>query len=316
MPGSATSSFADADDYQASLRDILTEFVVTQRGAFSARMTRITLRHLHLLRTQETLSRVAYVALPPELVFVSFSADPALPLVWRGVTLEPGEIMLHSRGERLHQRTIGVSCWGLISLPPASLATFGKVLTGSALAPPVSGQILRPTARDRRHLLRVLTEAAHLAGTRPHILGHPQVVRAMEQELADVLVACLTDCKVRIETGAMRRAARIMNGFEDFLATNLHQSLHLPELCAAIGVSDRSFRNCCAAVLGVSAWRYMQLRRLTRVRAAIVRADPKKARIAELAVRGGFTQRGRFAALYRAAFGETPSTTLRRAGEM
>lgn len=314
MSSSTTSSFTEADDYQANLREIMAEFVVTSPQPFTARTTRITLHHLHLLRARETLPRIAYIALPPELVFISFSSDPALPLFWRGLTLEPGEIMLHSRGERLHQRILGASCWGLISLPPATLATFGEVVIGRAVAPPVSGQILRPSARDRRHLLRVHTEAAHLAENRPQVLGHPEVVRAMEQELAEVLVTCLTACEVRTESNSVRRTATIMHAFEDLLTTGLHQSLLLPEICAAIGVSERTLRGCCAVVLSVSPLRYIQLRRLKRVRAAILRADPKKARVADLASYGGFTQPGRFAVLYRAAFGETPSTTLRRAG--
>jgi transcriptional regulator GlxA family with amidase domain len=78
--------------------------------------------------------------------------------------------------------------------------------------------------------------------------------------------------------------------------------------------SEHTLRGCCAVVLGVSPLRYIQLLRLNRVRAAILHADAKKARIADLAADGGFTRPGRFAVLYRTAFGEAPSTTLRRAG--
>ena len=69
----------------------------------------------------------------------------------------------------------------------------------------------------------------------------------------------------------------------------------------------------CVTFLGVSPQRYMRLRRLYLVRAAILRADGEPILIAELARNAGFTQLGWFAGLYRATFGETPSTTLRRA---
>src|SRR5271166_6522836 len=155
MPGSGTHSFADADDYQAGFRDVFAGFILTHAGVFDAHLSRTTLRHLRLLQAREARSRVAFVSLPPDAVIISFSADPALPLVWRGQTLDPGELMLHGRGERLHQRTLGASCWGLVSLPPASLAAFAEAMTGHALAPPASGQILRPPTRDRKHLLRI-----------------------------------------------------------------------------------------------------------------------------------------------------------------
>lgn len=316
MPGSGTWSFSDVSGFQASLGDICTEFVVTHPGTFSARLTRTTLQHLHLMRAQEVLSRVAYVALPPDRIYVSFSSQPALSLIWRGVTLDPGEIILHSRGERLHQRTVGAGCWGLISMPPSSLALFGKAVTGSVLELPASGQLLRPNTRELTQLVRVHGEAAHLAETRPQTVGHPEIVRAMEQELAELLIFCLADCKVRVETDAMKRVQRVMNSFEDFLATNLRANTDFLELRSGIGVSAGAFRDICAAALGVGPGRYVQLRRLMRVRAAIIRADPGRARLSELATSGGFNQPGRFAALYRAAFGETPSATLRRSGKM
>lgn len=299
-------------DYQASFRAVFAEFTLTCRGVFGARQTRATLSRLDLLRARETLARVAYVALPMEAIFVSFSADPGLPLIWRGLTLEPDEVMLHSRGERLHQRTIAPSCWGLISLPPAALASFGKTLTGCALVAPERGKILRPSARDRKRLLRIHAEAAHLAETKPRTLSHPEVVRAMEQELVAVLITCLTNSEERVESATMRRAADIMALFEEMLANTPHQNWRLAELRTAAGVSDRTFRKYFAAFLGFSPDQYMRLRRLRLVRSAILSANGEGALIGDLARAGGFTEIGRFAVLYRSTFGETPSATLRR----
>jgi AraC-like DNA-binding protein len=49
------------------------------------------------------------------------------------------------------------------------------------------------------------------------------------------------------------------------------------------------------------------------VREALRHADPAKANVSDIARRNGFPQLGRFAAQYRAVFGEAPSTTLQRA---
>jgi transcriptional regulator GlxA family with amidase domain len=100
--------------------------------------------------------------------------------------------------------------------------------------------------------------------------------------------------------------------FEEVLADHPNRQLHLPELCALIGVSERTLRSGCAAFLGISPSRYMLLRRLQAVRLALRDADPAAASVAEIAGGCGFTELGRFAGAYQTAFGESPSTTLRR----
>ena len=261
------------------------------------------------------LARVAYVTLPNDAVFISFSSDPALPLIWRGLRLEPGEIRLHVRGERLHQRTLGPSSWGLIWLPPASLAAFGKTVTGRAFAAPDRGKILRPSVQDRRHLLHIHAGASRLAGSKPRTLAHPEVMRAMEQELVDVLISCLTNSEERAETLAARHSGDVMVCFEEMLANSPLERWSVAELCASAGVSERTFGNYCATFLGTTPYQYMRLRRLMLVRAAILRTDGASAKIGDLARACGFTEPGHFATLYRITYGETPSATRRRSAD-
>jgi transcriptional regulator GlxA family with amidase domain len=57
--------------------------------------------------------------------------------------------------------------------------------------------------------------------------------------------------------------------------------------------------------------RYLRNVRLARVREALTRAD-RSGSVTEIAVEWGFAHLGRFAAEYRAHFGESPADTLRR----
>jgi AraC-like DNA-binding protein len=84
------------------------------------------------------------------------------------------------------------------------------------------------------------------------------------------------------------------------------------ELCAAVAVPERTLGICCAEFLGMSPGSYVRVRRLNLFRAALLRADPATASVAEIARRYGFSELGHFAATYRGAFGETPSATLYR----
>jgi AraC-like DNA-binding protein len=311
MPGSGTGTFIDSDDYQASLSHLRVDLLITSQGAFNARLTWATLHHLRLLHGEEDMPRIAYVSLAPALVFVGFTARPDLPMQWGGGELQPGEIIIHSRGERFHQRTIGPCSWSLVGLAPEHLERYCEALSGKALSLPAAARILRPAARDAARLRRLHAQACRLAETRPKVLAHPEVARAIEQGLIHAFVTCLA-AKARDDGAARRHHTRIMVRFEEVLGEHPNRQLHLPELCALIGVTERTLRSCCAEFLGISPSRYVLLRRLRRVRVALRDADPATASVAEIASGCGFTELGRFAGAYRNVFGESPSTTLRR----
>ena len=314
MPGSGTRTFLDPDRYEASLRQAQIEAVVTPCGGFRARLTWVELHDLQLLNCEEDSPRIAYLAFARRLIFTAFAAGPnALPL-WNGAELQVGDIFLHRRGQRLHHATPGPSRWSVIAVDPALLENYGRVLSGRPFSLP-EGQVLRPSPRKAPRLRRLHVQACRLAETNARMLAHPEVARAIEQGLIETLVTCLAAAKVREGGAAKRRHARIMARFEEVLAEQLSRPLHMPDLCELIGVTDRTLRSCCAEFLGISRSRYVLLRRLKQVRVALREADSAIANVAELARGCGFTEPGRFAAAYQAAFGETPSTTLGRAPE-
>jgi AraC-like DNA-binding protein len=314
MPGSGTSTFIDPDEYQAYLRQARIDLLVTSQGAFKAHLTWVTLHHLQLLHSEECLPRIAYLSLAPALVFVAFATRPKPPMLWGGVELQTGDLVFHSPGERLHQRTTGLCGWSLVGVAPEHLERYGRALSGKALCVPQAARILRPAVRDAARLRRLHAQACRLAETRSKVLSHPEVARAIEQGLIHALVTCLA-ARTQDDGAARRHHAQIMVRFEEVLAEHPNRQLHLRELCAVIGVSERTLRSCCTEFLGISPSRYMLLRRLKAVRIALQDADPAAASVAEIAGSCGFTELGRFAVAYRTAFGESPSTTLRRAPE-
>ena len=312
MPEGATGRFTDAEDYQKSLPDLKTEFVVTQSGAFGAQLTWAKLPNLHLLRAQETLARVAYITLPEPPVAVSFSTGAGQGLIWNGLQLGPGEVVFHSRGERLHQRTTGPSHWGFLFIAPTFFTRLGSALAGRHLGPPTLGRIVRPLPADLARLRALHARIAHIVETRPVIVGYPEVGRAVERELLEALVACLDDSDTDDGPSPRWDHVGIMARLEEVLAIQAGQILEVRELCAIVGGAERTLRACCDAFLGISPRRYLQLRRLKLVRAAMHRVDPVTMRVGDLARRHGFAEPGRFAAAYRRAYGENPSTTLAR----
>jgi AraC-like DNA-binding protein len=313
MTASGTATFTNPDDYRAGIGSANVSLVLTGRGDFKARLTWLRLHHLHVLRGRENLPRITYVALPPGRVFVWFPIGPDGRPIWNGMELKYDDILFHSRGERGHHRTKGASQWGLISLPSRQFAIYGKALTGRELIASPAGRILRPAPGAAAQLRRLLAKACRVAETHAEIIARPEAARALEQELIHALVDCLAGDEVYGNLATRRNHAAIMVRFEEALAASDARQPSAPELSAAIGVPERTLRLCCAEFLGLSPGRYIRLRRLNMVRLALRRADPTIASVAEIAQRYQFSELGRFAVVYRATFGETPSATLRSA---
>lgn len=311
MADSGTVTFANPDDYRAAIASMTVSLIVTAGGDFNARLTWLNLHHLRVLRARESLSRVGFFSLSPAQTFVSFPTNACAFLTYRGVGLQFGDVVFHSRGERTHQRTNGEGQWGLISLPPEQLAACSKALTGKSLASPPEGRVLRPLRSAARRLLGHHSKICRLAETQHQLIANPEVARALEQELIHALVNCLTVGDAGGNLKKRRHHTDIMVRFEDALAAHGDPHLSLPALCSEIGVPERTLRACCTEFLGMSPTRYHLLRRLNLARSALRRADPETTSVAEIARNHQFLELGRFAVAYRTVFGEMPSSTLR-----
>jgi len=312
MAGGGTRTFLEPDHYEASLGRAQIQAVILPRDRFRARLTWAELHHLQVLRCEEDATRVAYLQLAPGLAFMTFSANSGPMPVWRGTEMKAGDIVFHSRGERLHQFTAGPFAWNVIVMDPAQLEYYGRALSGTPFSLPAEGRTLQPSQRIAAGLRRLHGRICRLAETKPKIVSHFEVARAMEQSLIQMLVTCLTTAPARGDGQVKRRHARIMVRFEEVLAEDLGRPLRMPELCALVAVGDRTLRLCCAEFLGMSPTQYVLLRRLKEVRRALSDANPKIVSVAEVAHRFGFVELGQLAESYRATYGEAPLTTLQR----
>ncbi|MDH2379875.1 helix-turn-helix domain-containing protein [Bradyrhizobium sp. CER78] len=108
-----------------------------------------------------------------------------------------------------------------------------------------------------------------------------------------------------------RRHDAVIARFKAFLEANPDRPLYLAEICGAIGVSERTLRASCKEHLGMGPIRFLTLRRMHLVRRALLSALPSTSTVTRIATDHGFWELGRFAVNYRAAFGESPSETLK-----
>src|SRR5262249_17965505 len=97
MAENGTFKFSDPDSYAGAFGGPRINLTVTGAGDFRARLSRLNLKHLEICRFRESVPRIAYISLPTERIFVSFSLGKAPPL-FNGFTIQDGNIILHGRG--------------------------------------------------------------------------------------------------------------------------------------------------------------------------------------------------------------------------
>ena len=104
------------------------------------------------------------------------------------------------------------------------------------------------------------------------------------------------------------RLAPVVRYIEDNADTDL-----TPELLARVGcVSVRTLHAAFQDRVGESPMAFVRRVRLGKVRAELLRSDPERTRVTDVATRWGFFHQSRFAQQYRAQFHELPSITLAR----
>lgn len=314
MAQRGTSTFSDPHAYAAAFGEARVSLTVSSGGDFRARLAHLHLRYSDIFRCSESLPRIAFVCLPPQKITITFPYGRA-SLVTNGRGLAPREIALHGPGERIHQLCNGNCEWGLVSFETEQFLSSAKALTGRRLNVRNGNKRFRPLQADAARFRRVITQAIRLAEARDGLVERPEVARALEQELLHAVINCLSSSEHVEKSGKTQRHAGIMARFEAALESRVAGKPSIPELCAEIGVPERTLRACCISFLGVGPGRYLLLRRLNQARLALQKAHPSTSSVAAIARALQFSELGRFADSYRSVFGELPSATLQHSSQ-
>jgi AraC-like DNA-binding protein len=308
-------SFADPSACQAVIRFADLELIPTAKGRFHAEIAQIGMNKLWMQRFHISLPQVNTVAIKPGRRSIGFLTEPSSsPFLHCGLEVLPGDIIVN-RSEVVHQRSDANLHCGTMSLPIGDLDAAAEKIIGRALPKTPDKRIIRPASARMLRLLKLHKSVGQLARDTPDILELPQVLRALENELIYIMVRCLAEGTAVEPTAGSRRHDIIVARFEEFLETNPDRPLYLTEICAAIGVAERTLRASCEEHLGMGPIRYLTLRRMHLVRRALLRSDPSKATVTQIVTGHGFWELGRFSVAYRTLFGEAPSCTLRRPAE-
>ncbi|MGC2524739.1 MAG: helix-turn-helix transcriptional regulator [Stellaceae bacterium] len=316
MPESAVRTFTDPDAYFGGIRNLSIDGLVTGRGKFRAETTLVNLHRLHMGRFDEDLPRIMRVTPSGSRSVILFQTDPGRPgTVANAIDTAQHPIAMFGLDWPYYVRSSAGSGWGTMSLIPEDLAAAGRAIIGRELMPPeFMLAIRRPPVQPLSRLLKLHEATGHLAKNAPDILAKREVARAIEEALVEAMVLCLAADYSEEVRNAHRHRARVMRRLEDTLRAKSGETLYMDmaELCAAVGATYWTLRDCCLEYLGMSPKRYLWMRRMNLARLALSSANPEKTTVTEIATNYGFWELGRFSVTYRSLFGEPPSAALRR----
>ncbi len=313
MGTSSVARFADPEAYQASIRPANVEILVTAKGDFHAALTRVEFPRLWVQRGRESLPRVANSATRSDRPPIFFLTRPNQASVSHsGRDLEFGDIAVVGSASRHHHRSEGSCHWATLSVTLDDLTAASQALVGRDVIDRSTTHYLRPSVPAISRMLKLQQAVGQLAESADDILVLSEPAQALEQALLHAITTCLSESlPVQMGSGALRHSA-IIARFEEVLAANYDRPLHLAEICAATGASERTLRVSCMEHLGMGPVRYLWLRRMHMADRALIGTAPGSATVTEVATANGFWELGRFAVEYQALFGEAPSASLRR----
>jgi len=313
MARSAILSFDDPISYQTAIRGAAVEVFVTAKGSFRAELMHIQFDKLSMQYACENLPRVAHSVISPKrggIVFLTDANQPAAQ--YCGMDASSEAIVITSAGSSRHIRSWDACRWAALTLPVEDLSATGYALAGRELTGASLTRLVYPNPVHMARLVRLRAAAQRLAEIAPDALAHPEVSKALEHELVHAMVACLADEAPATPTSGWRHHTAVINRFEELLAANYDRPMHLAEICAAVGASERTLEICCEEHLGIGPIRYLWLRRMHLARRALIQADPSSTTVTQVATEYGFWELGRFAISYKELFEESPSASLHR----
>lgn len=261
MRGSVTSTFSEPEEFQAAMSaDRRISFLFTETGRFRARSTEVRLNHLRLVSVEASLSCIAFIRVPPGIILIGLSIEYAGSLTWGGTAGDSRELVTLGAGQCVHMRSEGPCHWGAIWLPVQEFTRYSVALTGTAMDVPPSVCRWRPHASAATEFRSLYLGAMRTAQVRAGPATGTEAAHGLEQQLIHLLVECLS-AEPALMAPANQRSLELMARFEALIRNQPEGSSSATRISAALGVSDRFLRKCCAKHLGTSPMGYVRLHR-------------------------------------------------------
>jgi len=252
-------------------------------------------------------------ALPPGWASLGFMRGRG-PSIWHGMPAETGTLMCNPPGgDGPDGHVTPGFTWSAIGVP-TSLWESCQALAGAEANCRTPNKVERWQLPAPLFALldRQLRQTQHLLQS---ALAKPELVSFAERAAVDFVTNIAThawemtlrDHPLRI---SFRNRAYLARRAENWMRDRMGQPIRIPDVCLALRVSRRELEYAFRSTFDTSPREFLHKLRLNAIRRVLHRTDPTNS-IIQVAFDHGITHLSRFAADYRALFGEKPSDTFR-----
>lgn len=185
----------------------------------------------------------------------------------------------------------------------------GEIYGVTTLAPSALSPTIDLTSSAGRSLLSSLT-ALHEDLNSGAAAAFPRLLRKNIEE--GIIARVLGAAAVTVSSDALQRGntGKIVNAFLDLADSAASEGLSASAAAARLGVPLRTLQEHTQNELQATPGEVLMRGRLQLARLTLQLADPATTTVTAVAYQCGFRHTGRFAQVYRQAFGERPSDTL------
>ena len=230
-----------------------------------------------------------------------------------GVRIDRDSVFLMPPGKEFCNPSKGETEWLAVFIPYATAEATDLITSRDVIGN--TARVIHPSRGATDRLRSLIKRYVAGAQVEPGLLQEVASVASFSQVLAD----CVKDCLFVDDAKSDSRAGRPPTVHSKLIVTAVEliedspePILALEELVAALDVSKRSIQAGFQKYMGVSPHKYMELCGLHRARRQLAAGSLTETTVTKVAAEVGMWDFGRFAARYRAFFGELPSETLKR----
>lgn len=302
-------TYDDFDEFSDAITGLSGRLLPTARSRTQwwmshVRVAEITVHHLQIGARMSFAGHAAtdslFMALPlndPPGIFVN-----GQPLGDRSVcVLHPGQsVVLAARP--------ATQCIGIVM--PTSESDINVTLSQRRAVFSAAHALCEPRALAR---LRALARQVSGVGRRRISADS---MNQMRPEIVEAVRSTLEFCE---PLGASRLGrpqyprTQIIARCLSLVESNDNQPLYITDLCDVAGISERTLRNVFREYFGIGPKRFLSVRKLGEIRAALLRVRSEEQTVRQVLRHFGVEDFSLIARHYRSLFGESPSSTLRRA---
>jgi AraC-like DNA-binding protein len=250
------------------------------------------------------------------LLVLPLGASATATATLNGLAMKPHSAVAYGGGAEYEAALHGAGTWSVVTMLSVTTDTLlGRQSLPAAVRRGAHGLLrVNPAVWARAEAL--LQSAGEVAARDPGVLDVAEArqgLRCAMFEMVDDLLAMPMEGEPARTRLARMTHRQLIRRVDDHVSMAPKQVTGVTELSRALGTADRQLREAFASILGVSPARYLRLRRLMLVRAALRAPGRPWQTVREAALAHGFWHLGRFSSFYRETFGESPVRTLQGA---